>query len=336
MSEHHPHLLKLLARLAKQEGVPFFPEPGYGYVASIATKSGQRRYLRLGLFDVNGAGSKAIASDKAYSSYFLEKMKYPVPVGKEFYSPAWAKAIGEKKRSILAAYTYAKTLGFPVIVKPNSKSEGIGVAKVRTKQEFLKAVKEVCALDRVFLVQRVMSGRDYRVVVYKGDVIAAYERVPLGIVGDGKNTIHALIQKKLKNFNIHGRKVRVTIHDERIKREVLASGYSFRSILPRYTELALLPNANLSTGGEGKNVTKFIHPTWRTIAKQLANDVGLTLVGIDFLIQGEITRPRKESTWCVLEVNPAPQLHHFSMIGKSEKMLVEQLYRKILRDLWEG
>jgi energy-coupling factor transporter ATP-binding protein EcfA2 len=173
-------------------------------------------------------------------------------------------------------------------------------------------------------------------IINKGEVVAAYERVPLGIIGDGKSTIRMLVQKKLEHFNIHGRKVRVNVRDERIKREVLASGYSFRSILPLNIKLALLPNANLSTGGEGRNVTNTIHPTWRTLAKQLANDVGLTLVGIDFLIEKDIIVPCEAGTWCVLEVNPAPQLHHFSTIGKSEKILVEQLYRRILRDLWEG
>ena len=60
------------------------------------------------------------------------------------------------------AYRFAQRLGFPVIVKPNSKSQGCGVTKVFTKREFDEAVRFICERENVFLVQRVAQGNDYR------------------------------------------------------------------------------------------------------------------------------------------------------------------------------
>ena len=108
----------------------------------------------------------------------MRTMGYPtVPGSKTFFSDAWGKAIGSPRRNIDAAYRYAKKLGFPVIVKPNSGSQGKGVALVHTRQELYAAVRAVFRHDRIVIVQRPVRGRDYRIVVLDDEAISAYERI---------------------------------------------------------------------------------------------------------------------------------------------------------------
>jgi glutathione synthase/RimK-type ligase-like ATP-grasp enzyme len=94
----------------------------------------------------------------------METMGFPVPEGEVFFSPGWCDVL-DSRRDSKAAYRYACKLGFPVIVKPNSKSQGFGVCKVWNKREFGVAVRFICERENVFLVQKPAVGRDFRVVV---------------------------------------------------------------------------------------------------------------------------------------------------------------------------
>src|ERR1700759_2702609 len=105
----------------------------------------------------------------------MREMGYPVADGDAFYSPAWCKTLGSKN-DINAAYRYASRRGFPVVVKPNSKSQGVGVVKAHTKAQFYRAFRKAAAIDNVVLVEEALVGKDYRIVVLDGEVISAYER----------------------------------------------------------------------------------------------------------------------------------------------------------------
>jgi len=55
----------------------------------------------------------------------MQERGYPVAEGKTVFEDNWAKAV-KSNRKIPYAIKYAKHLGYPVIVKPNSKSQGSG------------------------------------------------------------------------------------------------------------------------------------------------------------------------------------------------------------------
>lgn len=187
----------ILHRLAKRAGVKVIMEPKYRYAGQIILPDGTKKYFLRTNFDLNPLGASEIAKDKSYASYFMELMGYPVIEGESFFSPEWAEHI-KIPRGPEAGYKYAKKLGFPVIVKPNSLSQGIGVVKVYNKRDFMQAVEIICKKDRVFLVQREVFGHDYRVVVLDGEIMSAYERLPLSVIGDGKSTIDQLVAKNRK------------------------------------------------------------------------------------------------------------------------------------------
>lgn len=161
----------------------------------IIYASGQKRYFRYSSLDPNTLGASEISKDKDYANFFMKRMGYPTIPGKTFFSPAWAEAINSP-RDIDDAYAYARSIGFPVVVKPNSGSQGKGVAFVYTRRDFYNAMRRVFKLDRVALVQRLVLGRDYRIVVLDDKVISAYERIPLSVTGDGIADIRELLDKK--------------------------------------------------------------------------------------------------------------------------------------------
>lgn len=317
----------ILARVARRMGVEIHIEPKYGFAGQIRLSDGRKRYFRGSRMDVNSLGASEIANDKDYASHFLKSMGYPVPHGQAFFTRHWSEAIGSK-RTPEAAYRYAKSLGFPVIVKPNGKSQGSGVCKVRNKREFMRAVRSLEFEERVFLVQRIVQGNDYRIVVLDREIISAYQRIPLSVTGDGRRTIDALLRRKQAEFARLGRDTVLKMDDVRIAMEVRRAGLTRRSVLERGRKVFLLPSANLSTGGDVADVTDALHPAWKKLARQIARDMNLRFIGIDVMVRGTLSEPPGE--YAVLEVNAAPGLDNYASIGRKQRRVVEDLYAKVI------
>ena len=323
-----PLLGKIFRKLAPEIGARVVMEPEWNIVGQIIFKNGRKRYFRYSTIDLNPVGAADVAKDKDYANFFMRRMGYPTIDGKTFFSGEWAKAISSR-RNIDAAYRYAKTIGFPVFVKPNSGSQGLAVAKVNTKKEFYRAMREIFRRDRVALVQRPVSGTDYRIVVLNGRVISAYARIPLSVIGDGKSSVLGLIRKKQRQFVASGRDTRINPKDRRIAENLKRQGFAIGSKIPRGKQVWLLSNANLSTGGDALDVTSVIHPGFRRLAARLTEDMGLRFCGVDLMVAGDISK--QPGTYWVIEVNAAPGLDHYVTTGRTQEKIVEAMYRKVLK-----
>lgn len=323
---------KMLGKIAPRIGATILLEPEWEIVGQITFKSGQHSYFRYNTIDLNPMGASEIAKDKDYANFYMRQMGYPiVPGSKTFFSDAWGKAIGAPRRNIDAAYRHAKKLGLPVVVKPNSGSQGVGVSVVYNKREFYKAVQTVFKIDRIALVQELVMGRDYRLVVLDKKIISAYERIPLNVVGNGKSTILQLLKFKQSQFIASSRDTKIKTDDPRIAVKLYHQGLTFSSVLDRGERVFLLDNANLSTGGDSVDVTTLVHPEFKRLAVQLTKDMGLRLCGVDLMVQGDIEQ--KPSVFWILEINSAPGLDHYVQMGKAQEKIVENLYLEVLRHM---
>jgi len=318
----------ILQRLARKAGVKIVTEPKYAYAGQIILADGTRSYFLGTRFDLNPLGASEIAKDKSYAQYFLQVLGYPTIEGESFFSPEWAERV-RIARGPDAAYRYAKALGFPVIVKPNSLSQGFGVTKVYNKREFMQAVRIICRKDRVFLVQREVQGRDYRVVVLDDEMISAYERLPLSVRGDGTSTIAHLIERKQDEFRRSGRDTNIKQDDVRISNRLKRLGCERSSVLAEGEMVALLDNRNLSSGGEAIDVTREIHPEFVRLCIRITADMGLRYCGVDLMVDGDIREP--VGRYWVIELNAAPGIGNYASSGPVQERIVEEMYLKVLR-----
>lgn len=327
-----PLLGQVLQKIAPRIGAVVIMEPKWKIVGQIIYKSGQKRYFRYSSLDLNPLGASEIAKDKDYANFFMKMMGYPIiPGSKAFYSNEWAKAVQKTGHDIDAAYSYAKKLGFPVIVKPNSGSQGVGVALVYNKREFYRAIRAVFKRDRIALVQRPVKGNDYRLVVLDDKVISAYERIPLNVVGNGFSNIRRLLREKQHRFIASNRDTRIKLDDPRIAEKLKRQGLSLRSFPAKGERIYLLDNANLSTGGDSIDVTDAAHPAFKDIAIRVSKDMGLRLCGVDLMIAGDITQ--EPGTYWILEINSAPGLDHYAQTGQIQEKIVEDLYLEVLKSM---
>jgi D-alanine-D-alanine ligase-like ATP-grasp enzyme len=282
------------------------------------------------VFDLNGAGATEIAKDKDWSAFFLAQHGYPIPVGRAFLTDLFATKIGVDRGSD-RAYEYARSLGWPVLVKPNSKSQGHGISLAYTRRELNTAIRAATTSDKVYLVQNLYSGNDYRIVLLDGQLISAYQRLPLSVVGDGRSNVAELLLAKQDRFVDEGRDTTIDIADKRIDATLRRNKLERSSILTSGREIALLPIANLSAGGDAVDCTDDVHVEWRRLCARMAVDVNLRYVGIDVMTPLTLAEPPDD--YVVIEVNAAPGIDNYASSGSAQDALVKRLYTEVLRAL---
>lgn len=328
-----PYLTKLVKKLAPRVGARIVIEPEWGIAGQIIYPNGVVRSIRMYALDLNHIASSDIARDKDYAKFFMRKQGYPVAPGKTIFKDTWAKAV-KSKRTIFYGINYAKKLGYPVIVKPNSKSQGANVFLVSNKKELTPALHKIFEEDKIALIEQYMPGRDYRVVVLDNKIISAYERIPLSVVGDGKSSILKLLKQKQREFIKNNRDTEINFKDQRINIKLQKQELTFNSILPKNKKVFLLDNANLSTGGDSVDVTDTMHESFKKIAIKLTKDMGLRIAGVDIMVtKGDITKNPKDCSYYIIEINAAPGLDHYVTTGKKQRKIVEAMYLKVLKAL---
>lgn len=327
-----PFVTDRIIKLAKQLKAKIILEPEYNFAGHITFKNGKKTIFRDTAFNINALGSVQIAKDKGFSSYFLQEFGFKVPRWQTFFN----KKLNENiiiKRDKNDGYLFAKKIGFPVIVKPNDKSKGVGVYKVHNKKEYFFAANQILNENRVMIIQEFCDGRDFRIVVLNDQVISAYERTALTIIGNGKFTVKQLLQELQLEFEIIGRDTKIDFKDIRMSQNLKRLKLNFESVLPCKNEVKLLDNANLSSGGSSADFTDKIHQEFKNLAIDITNKMCLKLCGVDILTS-DITHPKTK--YNVIEINAAPGLDNYAFIGKKQAKRVDDLYLKILLTLQNG
>lgn len=239
-----------------------------------------------------------LASNKRLTNQMLRGIGIPVPRG---------VTVSETDEAVKVA----RSIGFPVVVKPVDGNHGRGVrinlkneAEVRANFELARGESRS---GRV-IVESFIEGNDHRILVVGGRVIAVAERVPAHVKGDGEHTVEELID--ITNADprrgIGHEKVLTRITIDNAVLELLASQDLQLESVPeagRFVQLRL--TGNLSTGGTAIDRTDDIHPDNVEIAEQAARVIGLDIAGIDMLVR-DISKPIKDQNGAICEVNAGP------------------------------
>jgi D-alanine-D-alanine ligase-like ATP-grasp enzyme len=322
-------LISILQKAASKINAELLLEPEYKLVGHITFKNGKKTVFSGTRLNVNGYGSSDLARDKHYTKYFLKQFGYKITEGQTFFHEKLCASL-TASRNIDDGFNYAQNLGFPVIMKPLNLRQGVLVTKVYNSTQYYEVAGKILEINPGFIVERFYGGNDYRILVFDNEVIAAYQRIPFFVIGNGEDTVEALIQAKQAYLIQQGRKVKINLSDFRIAEKLQRQNLSFQSIIPKNTTIYLLDNANLSSGGEAVDFTEHIHPNFQKLAINITKDMGLRLAGVD-IISDDITQPTLDYT--LIEVNSAPSLSHYATGGNKQMQRVEDLYLKILKSL---
>jgi cyanophycin synthetase len=284
---------------ARRRGIPV---ERFGDLSLLRLGWGTRRRLAwAAMTDATGGVGIDIAGDKQVTRRMLDEAGVPVV-------PGGAARTAEEAVSLLAQ------LGAPVVVKPRHGRQGEQVAlNVDTPVEVERAFT---AAGGDVVVERQLAGRDYRVLVVAGEVVAAAERVPANVVGDGESTIAALVEctnADPRRGIGHARVLTRIDVDDTALRLLARQGCTLESVPAAGHQVWLRENANLSTGGSSRDVTERVHPDVARLCVRVAALVGLDIAGIDLRLP-DIADPLSPTgepdrlTGGVIEVNAVPGL----------------------------
>lgn len=200
-------------------------------------------------------------------------------------------------------------IGYPIVLKPLDGNHGKGASiNVKTWEDAVAGMEFAKKYGRKVIVEKFITGHDFRVLVIDNKMVAAAQRVPANVVGDGKNTISQLIEETNKDprRGYGHENVLTEITVDRDTTDLLEKrAYSLETVPAKDEVVYLKSTANLSTGGTSIDITDMIHPENVFLAERIARVIGLDVCGIDIMAKN-LTQPLKETGGVILEVNAAP------------------------------
>jgi cyanophycin synthetase len=237
-----------------------------------------------------------IACDKEETKNLLEAAEVPVPRGVVIRTEAGLQEAIEK-------------LGYPLVIKPIDGNHGKGnTTNIVNLDQALKAFEAARQYSRAVIVEKFITGFDFRALVVNYKFICAALRTPASVVGDGINTIEFLINKTnqdpRRGYGHEKVLTQITI-DQFTQKMLDDKGYTLQTVPGKGEFVLLKPTANLSTGGTSTDVTDEVHPANIFMFERIARIIGLDICGIDIMAR-DLRSPVSESGAAILEVNAAP------------------------------
>ncbi|MGB5385333.1 MAG: cyanophycin synthetase [Eudoraea sp.] len=279
---------------AQSRGIPWIRLNKYSLV-QLGYGANQKRIQATVTSETSSIGVE-LACDKEDTKYLLEQAEVEVPRGD----------IISREGSLEDACRY---VGYPLVIKPIDGNHGRGITvDINTYEHALEAFKIAKEVSGRVIVEKYITGEDYRLLVINNNFVAAAKRTPAHVVGDGKSTIEELVEEVNKDprrgYGHEKVLTAITINDL-TKTIIDDAGYTVDSVLKEGEQLILKDTANLSTGGTAEDVTDIIHPANVSMAERISKIIDLDICGID-VMTSDISQPLSDTGGAVLEVNAGP------------------------------
>lgn len=296
----------------RREGDESLVQLGYGK---------HRHYIQAAMTDRTSATAVELVQDKEYTKALLSRAGIPVPEGRVVKSAAEAVAAMNE-------------LGAPVVVKPLTGRQGNGVSiGLETADEIQQAYQDAALFSPSVLVEKLLTGRNYRLLVVNYRLVAASERTPCKVIGDGKHTIKELIDRENRNplrGEGHEKPLTQIRVDNSVVQHLKRAGVTIKHVPRDKEEVTLSERVNLSAGATARDVTDEVHPSIRSMCERAARLVSLDICGVD-LITEDISQPVKRGGILELNAGPGLRMHCFPSEGKPRDVggaIVEMIYPK--------
>lgn len=249
-----------------------------------------------------------IACDKVLTKRLLYQAGMPVPRGDVAFTVEEALVVAER-------------IGQPVVVKPYNSNQGKGVSVYLTTPEEVRfAFRYAQNYSDQIIVEENIAGKQYRILVVDGKMVAASERIPAHVIGDGHHTVQELVdienQNPLRGDDHDLPLTRIQI-DENVEMVLNRQRKTLQSVPRKGEKVFLRETSNLSTGGIAIDVTDEVHPKTRDMAIRAAQVIGLDVAGVDIIVD-DIRNPLNFDNGAIIEVNAAPgiRMHYYPVKGE--------------------
>ena len=214
--------------------------------------------------------------------------------------------------------------GFFVIKPARGTSAGLGVTThITSFRECLNAIALASLHSHEIIIERLVPGECYRILILNGEIIHASRRRGLRVRGDGQSTIGELLIQEKKCFQeFSGNDSLISLKDDRdITATLEAQRLTFESapgagqgVIVRSSELPSRKNVEVRTV-YNENVTGLLCQDLRKQAVQAAQALNSRFAGVDIItLDPSVTL--EESRGVINEINTTPGLqHHYNLLN---------------------
>lgn len=211
------------------------------------------------------------------------------------------------------AQKIAQIKTFPVVIKPEHGNKGRGIRFATNKREVLHRSKTLLQAGNNVLLQPMVQGTEYRILVINQRVYVAHSKDFPSIIGTGKHTIEQLLATT--SFATDQEFINAYLKSKRLTRDqILPIG---DKVPVHMTRKGAATYYNLLDD----NIPPHIQRWGRTLAKKLNTAV----VGIDVFIPPD---PKDIESATIIEINASPGFMYVATKYRDKKIV-----DKICRDL---
>lgn len=286
---------RLIVKRAREKNIPVFVlDAGRNYIQLGLGARGEK--IKSTKSRLSNPASTALADSKIMTNTLLQLAGIPNPAGTMVETLAQAR-------------TAAARLRWPVVVKPaygTAHGHGVGV-NITNNRVLATAFQEAKQFTPHLLIEKYVSGEEYRFIIINSKVVAVTNRVPAHVMGDGRSTVQQLVRRINRDparGGMFGSVLSRIIIDKGTPDVLKKQGYTTRSIPDQGARVFLTFKSNIGLGGLPVDITDEVSRELKELALSAARVIGLPVAGIDIIAD----HPRS-TTGMVLEVNGVPGIY---------------------------
>lgn len=262
-------------------------------------KRGSRRVNFTKSGDLNTKWTSNLARSKSGTNKFLQRRGIPVPK-----LIVWE----ESKSHLDNIRNIERYLNYPVVVKPDVGSHGKNVTVgITDSSSVVDAVTKINSSGKI-IVEEQLKGKEYRVNVAGGRVVAVSLRQPPTVVGNGRKSLQGLIDEQNERYSLYGetkaRKRGVTVDYDFLRK----NGIVANSVPIEGDVIILSAVSNYSNGGSFVPVpVKDVNVETRRMLESVSRMTDSVNLGIDFMTTTDISNPYTNAESAgIIEINTNP------------------------------
>ncbi len=224
------------------------------------------------------------------------------------------------------AIAFAKTHGFPLVIKPNVSGFSRGSHfPITNFKELWRAIFLAKLWWPTTVVEQYLEGNNYRVVVAQGKIMSVLQRYAPFVTGNGVDSISVLIDQENAIREEMGlypcihplQKTKVTT------RFLKKKGYTLNSVPKEGEVVTLFYRISLAPGGVVRTIDKQMLPKVnQDLFLSVLDMFNANILGIDVIFEKGIETDYRDQKCIFLEVNSRPYLkmHDYPRYGKKEDL----------------
>jgi D-alanine-D-alanine ligase-like ATP-grasp enzyme len=253
--------------------------------------------IRSSLSDLTPSTALLVADQKPLSYSIAKELEILVPESYTFDITSDQKGLRAMAREMLTRHK-------SVVIKPADAAHGWGVS---TRLMSMDAVeREISYAEQhsdMIIVQEMLEGDDFRIIVINGVYVSAIKRIPAEVVGDGEHTIRELID--LENSTNPNRGEGFSAQLQQISMPAAENylGDSINNFVPfKGEQVRVVGSSNMSLGGSMQNIIDQVPEQVKTDSCRIAQELNMVCCAVDYIVDDS-------GRAVLIEINASPALY---------------------------